>query len=129
MPKRAFPHEKILSLQDNPLFCDLDLLCFLFVATVKEDWALASFWACAVYISGVCLGNFDNLDLAALQSMVNFRWVKTMSQDSYSYVIVIDLKNYLLWKLSAYVDSTTAPSFEITYFYGDESNKNGTFCP
>ena len=73
MSKRAFPHEKILSLEDNPLFCDLDLLCFLFVATVKEDWALASFWACAVYISGVCLGNFDNLDLAALQSMVNFR--------------------------------------------------------
>ena len=63
MSKRAFPNEKILSLQDNPLFCDIDLLCFLFVATV-------SFWACAVYISGICLGNFDNL--AALQSMVNF---------------------------------------------------------
>ena len=61
MSKRPFPHEKILSLQDNPLFVDLDLLCFLFVATVKDDWEPASFWTCAVYISGVCLGNFDNL--------------------------------------------------------------------
>lgn len=28
MSKRAFPHEKILSLQDNPLFCDLDFTMF-----------------------------------------------------------------------------------------------------